>query len=42
MSKFKFSVGPWNVSEGSDSFGPEVRETIAFEKKVKEFKTNWL
>lgn len=38
MSQFKFSVGPWNVSEGGDTFGPEVRSTIAFEEKVKEFK----
>jgi len=38
MSQFKFSVGPWNVSEGADAFGPEVRSTIAFEKKVAKFK----
>jgi xylose isomerase len=38
MSKFKFSVGPWNVSEGADAFGPEVRKTIPFEKKVETFK----
>jgi xylose isomerase len=38
MSKFKFSVGPWNVSEGADAFGPEVRKTIPFEKKVEMFK----
>ncbi len=38
MSPFKFSVGPWNVSEGSDAFGPEVRKTIAFAEKVKNFK----
>lgn len=38
MSKFRFSVGPWNVSEGADAFGPEVRKTIAFEKKVETFK----
>ena len=37
MSRFKFSVGPWNVHEGSDAFGPEVRKTIAFEDKVKKF-----
>lgn len=37
MSRFKFSVGPWNVHEGADAFGPEVRETIAFEDKVKKF-----
>ncbi len=33
MSQFKFSVGPWNVHEGADTFGPEVRKPIAFEKK---------
>lgn len=38
MSQFKFSVGPWNVHEGADAFGPEVRETIALEKKVAKFK----
>ncbi len=38
MSQFKFSVGPWNVSEGADAFGPEVRKTIAFAKKVEQFK----
>lgn len=38
MSQFKFSVGPWNVHEGADAFGPEVRSTIAFEKKVAKFK----
>lgn len=38
MSRFKFSVGPWNVHEGADAFGPEVRKTIAFEKKVEAFK----
>ena len=38
MSRFKFSVGPWNVSEGADAFGPEVRKTIPFGKKVETFK----
>jgi xylose isomerase len=38
MSQFKFSVGPWNVHEGADAFGPEVRKTIPFEKKVEKFK----
>ncbi len=38
MSKFKFSVGPWNVHEGADAFGPEVRSSIPFEEKVKKFK----
>ncbi len=38
MAEFKFSVGPWNVHEGADAFGPEVRESIDFEKKVLKFK----
>jgi len=38
MTKFKFSVGPWNVHEGADAFGPEVRPSISFEDKVKKFK----
>ena len=37
MSRFKFTCGPWNVSEGADAFGPEVRESIAFEEKVRKF-----
>ena len=37
-SQFKFSVGPWNVHEGADAFGPEVRKTIEFAKKVEKFK----
>ena len=38
MTQFKFSVGPWNVHEGADAFGPRVRDTIPFEKKVAKFK----
>ena len=38
MSMFKFSAGPWNVHEGADAFGPAVRKTITFEKKVEMFK----
>ncbi|WP_422479071.1 TIM barrel protein [Pleomorphochaeta sp. DL1XJH-081] len=38
MSKFRFSVGPWNVHEGEDAFGPAVRKSIPFEDKVKKFK----
>ncbi|MFP4484283.1 MAG: TIM barrel protein [Spirochaetaceae bacterium] len=37
MANFKFSVGPWNVHEGADPFGPEVRGTIDFAKKVERF-----
>jgi len=35
---FKYSVGPWNVHEGADAFGPKVRDTIPFEEKVKKFR----
>lgn len=37
MTRFKFSVGPWNVHEGADAFGPEVRPTIKLEEKIKKF-----
>ncbi len=35
---FKYSIGPWNVHEGADAFGPEVRETIPLERKLRKFK----
>jgi len=38
MSEFKFTVGPWNVSEGGDRFGPEVRDSIPIFEKIREFK----
>lgn len=38
MSRFKYSVGPWNVHEGADAYGPAVRDTIPFEEKIKTFK----
>jgi xylose isomerase len=38
MSQFRFSVGPWNVHEGRDVFGPEVRPGVAFADKVKRFR----
>lgn len=38
MSRFKFSVGPWNVHEGEDVFGPAVRDSIPFSEKVRRFK----
>lgn len=37
MSRFKFSVGPWNVHSGADSYGPATRNEITFEEKVKQF-----
>lgn len=38
MSKFKFSVGPWNVHAGADQYGPATRKEIDFEEKVRRFK----
>lgn len=38
MSRFKFSVGPWNVHSGADSYGPEVRKEIPLEEKIAKFK----
>ena len=37
MSKFKFTVGPWNVHTGADSYGPETRKAIDLEEKFKKF-----
>jgi len=36
MKKFgyHFSFGPWNIHEGADPFGPVVRTTVNFEKKL--------
>ena len=37
MSAFKFSVGPWNVHPGADSYGPETRKDIDLETKFAKF-----
>jgi xylose isomerase len=36
---FRFTFGPWNIHEGADVFGPTVRDTIAFDKKLEMFKS---
>ena len=36
--EYRFSFGPWNIHEGADPFGPTVRDTIAFAKKLKQYK----
>jgi xylose isomerase len=33
-SDYRFSFGPWNIHEGADPFGPTVRPTVAFAKKL--------
>ena len=35
---YRFSFGPWNVHEGADPFGPTVRDSIAFGRKLKLYK----
>ncbi len=37
-AKYRFSFGPWNIHEGADPFGPTVRPTIDFAKKLKSYK----
>ena len=37
MSRFKYSVGPWNVHNGADSYGPAVRNDIPLEEKFRKF-----
>lgn len=31
---YRFSFGPWNIHEGADPFGPEIRPTVAFDRKL--------
>ncbi|HSO87763.1 MAG TPA: TIM barrel protein, partial [Draconibacterium sp.] len=35
---FKFTFGPWNIHEGADPFGPVVRNTIDFDRKLEYYK----
>lgn len=37
MAKFRFTVGPLNVHEGNETFGPGIRPTVPFEEKIKTF-----
>ena len=37
-SQYKFSFGPWNISEGADPFGPTVRPTVAWADKLQQYK----
>jgi xylose isomerase len=36
--QYRFSFGPWNIHEGADPFGPEVRPSIEFAEKLKRYK----
>ncbi|NLF70870.1 MAG: TIM barrel protein [Candidatus Anammoximicrobium sp.] len=35
---YRFSFGPWNIHEGADPFGPTVRPSISFARKLKMYK----
>lgn len=37
-TQYRFSFGPWNISEGADPFGPNVREAYPHEKKYALYK----
>ena len=32
-ANYRFSFGPWNISEGGDPFGPETRASFPHEEK---------
>ena len=35
---FRFTFGPWNIHEGADPFGPQVRDSIEFGAKLALYK----
>lgn len=35
---YRFSFGPWNLHEGADPFGPEVRASLTFDQKLALYK----
>jgi xylose isomerase len=37
-TSYRFTFGPWNISEGADPFGPAVRKEVAFAAKIREYK----
>jgi len=34
VTNYRFSFGPWNISEGADPFGPEMRTPYSLEEKL--------
>ncbi|MCU0913771.1 MAG: TIM barrel protein [Planctomycetes bacterium] len=36
--EYRFSFGPWNIHEGADPFGPTVRRSLTFARKLKLYK----
>ncbi|MBX9681805.1 MAG: TIM barrel protein [Gemmataceae bacterium] len=37
-TKYRFTFGPWNISQGADPFGPTVRKEVPFAAKIREYK----
>jgi xylose isomerase len=35
---YRFTFGPWNISQGADPFGPVVRKEVAFANKIREYR----
>ena len=35
---YRFTFGPWNISQGSDPFGPVVRKEVQFAKKIARYR----
>lgn len=35
---YRFSVGPWNISEGRDPYGPETRPALGLAEKLKQIR----
>jgi xylose isomerase len=40
QNTYRFSVGPWNISEGRDPYGPETRPAKDFVWKLDQFKAH--
>ncbi len=38
-TSYRFSFGPWNISEGADPFGPDARERFPHEEKFALYKS---
>src|SRR5882724_9052191 len=38
LTEYRFSFGPWNISEGADPFGPDVRAAFPHEEKFALYK----
>ena len=37
-ARYRFSIGPWNISEGRDPYGPDTRPAKDFAWKIERFK----